>query len=230
MAYALFSGSKRGETMTPFDRLLGVMIKPWVMISYLGLIILSFQHLDKPIADYFYNLDVKTHLVIIDWITKLGLGIIYLPSLLILTIFSRYVLKNKELTARFLFLFMCVAIPGLICGFLKIIFGRARPTLWLHHDVYGFYGLQWQAPFWSFPSGHTTTIMSMTFGLIIVFPRYAYGFLLAGLTVAASRVLLTHHYLSDILAAGYLSLLEIGLFLCFLRRKSWLAPAWGHAV
>lgn len=216
--------------MTPFNRLLAIMTKPWFMLSYVGLIVLSFIYFDRPIADYFYYLDVRNHVPLVALITRLGLGIIYLPSLFILGLFFRYIRKNQEWEARAWFLFICVAIPGSICGFLKILFGRARPSLWLHNDVYGFFGLQLHAPFWSFPSGHTTTIMGMVFGLSIVFPRHAYAFLVTGIIVAFSRVLLNQHYLSDILAASYLSILEIGILLCFLRRKSWLAPAWGHAV
>ncbi|WED43821.1 phosphatase PAP2 family protein [Legionella cardiaca] len=216
--------------MSPFDRLLNVMTKPGVMISYVGLIVISFLYLDKSVAEYFYNLDIRQHLALLDWITRLGLSVFYLPTFFILALFFRYIYVNREWEARTWFLFICVFIPVLVCGFLKVLFGRARPNLWIHNDLYGFYGLQFHAPFWSFPSGHTTTIMSVVFGLSIVFPRYVYAFILTGITVAMSRVLLTHHYLSDILAASYLSLLEIGILLCFLRRKSWLAPAWGHAV
>ncbi|KTD16435.1 phosphatase PAP2 family protein [Legionella jordanis] len=216
--------------MPPFDRFLAIMTKPWFMLSYVGLIAFSFLYLDRPIAEYFYHLDLRLHFPLINSITRLGLGIVYLPALALLTLIFRYIVKNQEWAARTMFLFICVAIPGVICGFLKVLFGRARPNLWLHYDVYGFFGLQLHVPFWSFPSGHTTTIMSLAFGLIILFPRYTYAFLIAGITVALSRVLLNHHYLSDVLAASYLSLLEIGILLCFLRRKSWLAPAWGHAV
>ncbi|KTC84162.1 phosphatase PAP2 family protein [Legionella brunensis] len=216
--------------MSPFDRLLAIMTKPGVMIGYVGLIVLSFLYFDKPIAEYFYNFDVRKHLALIGWITKLGLGVLYMSLFFILAVFFRYIRTNREWEARAWFLFMCVVIPNAICVFLKVLFGRARPNLWIHNDLYGFYGLQFHAPFWSFPSGHTTTIMSVVFGLSIVFPRYCYALLLTGITVAMSRVLLTHHYLSDVLVAGYLSLLEIGILLCFLRRKSWLAPAWVHAV
>nr|WP_232220646.1 hypothetical protein [Legionella tunisiensis] len=72
--------------------------------------------------------------------------------------------------------------------------------------------------------------MGAALGLSILFPRYFYAFILAGLTIAFSRVFLTHHYLSDVLTASYLTLLEVGILLCILRRKSWLAPVWGHTV
>ncbi|MDI9817694.1 MULTISPECIES: phosphatase PAP2 family protein [unclassified Legionella] len=216
--------------MSPFERLLALMTKPGVMLVYVTLVILSFLYLDVPLAEFFYSVDLRSSFPLISWITKLGLGVIYIPSFFLLALFFRYIRQNQEWEARAWFLFMCVSIPGIVCGFLKIIFGRARPALLFENHFYGFYGLQTKAPFWSFPSGHTTTIMGVVFGLSILFPRYCYAFILTGLTVALSRVLLTHHYLSDIMAAGYLTLLEVGILLCFLRRKSWLAPAWAHAV
>lgn len=216
--------------MSPFDRLWVVMTKPSIAITYVGFIVLSFLYFDKSIAFYFHSIHIKATLPMLSWITKLGLGGVYLPGFFLLALFFRYIRVNRDWEARAWFLFTCVVIPSLICGFLKMLLGRARPIMLFKEDLYGFYGLQTQVPFWSFPSGHTTTIISAALGLSIVFPRYCYAFILTGLTVAFSRVLLTQHYLSDVMAASYLTLLEIGFLLCVLRRKSWLEPAWGHAV
>jgi membrane-associated phospholipid phosphatase len=95
---------------------------------------------------------------------------------------------------------------------------------------YGFYGFETDAHFWSLPSGHTTTIMGVVLGFGILFPRYFYPLLVLGFSVALSRVLLTHHYLSDVFFTFYLTVIEIGFLLYVLRRNSWLAPAWGDRV
>lgn len=216
--------------MSPFDRLLAVMTKPWVAMLYIGFVALSFFYLDKPIAQYFYAVDLKENLPLLTWLTKLGLGLIYMVGFFVLALFFRYIRQNHEWEARTWFLFMCVTIPGAICVFLKVLLGRARPDMWFDGQLYGFFGFKTNAYFWSFPSGHTTTIIGTALGLSILFPRYFYAFILAGLTVAFSRVFLTHHYLSDVMAACYVTLLEIGILLCILRRKSWLAPAWGRTV
>lgn len=216
--------------MSPFDRLLAVMTKPWVAMLYIGFVVLSFLYLDKPIAQYFYSIDLKENLPLLTWLTKLGLGLIYMVGFFVLALFFRYIRQNSEREARAWFLFMCVTIPGVICVFLKALLGRARPDMWFDEQLYGFFGFKTNAYFWSFPSGHTTTVIGAALGLSILFPRYFYAFILAGLTIAFSRVFLTHHYLSDVLTAGYLTLLEVGILLCILRRKSWLAPAWGHTV
>lgn len=210
----------------PFDRLLTLMTRPWVTLVVVALIVLSFSCLDQPLAIYLHGVDLKTNSLVLNWITKLGISVIYLPAFFLLAIFFRFIQVNRTWEARAWFLFACVAVPVVICGVLKVLLGRARPVMFFKEHLYGFYGLQWHSPFWSFPSGHTTTIMGVVLGLAILFPRYCYALLTTGFIVALSRVLLTQHYLSDVLTASYLTLLEIGLLLWVLRRKSWLAPAW----
>jgi membrane-associated phospholipid phosphatase len=205
--------------MTPFERLFSVMIKPWVAVGFLGLSVLSFLFFDKPLAFYFYRLDPGANWPI-EWITKMGWGGMYLSSLLILTLFFRYVYKKPLWEARFWFLCLCVAVPGLICFLLKVVLGRARPELLLIEEIYGFYGFKTHPPFWSFPSGHTTTIMGLVFGLSILFPRHSYVLMLIGLMVAISRLLLISHYLSDIMIASYLALIEVGIIYWWLKKRN----------
>ena len=207
--------------MTRFDRLFVVMTKPWVTISYFLLIILSILYVDKPIAYFFHDLDLKNNMPLLNWVTKSGLGGLYIIPLFLGALFFRFINHHKKWEERFWFLWLCVLIPSLICVLLKILFGRARPDLLFNDQLYGFFGLQTRAYFWSFPSGHTTTIMGFVFGLSILFPRYCYLFLLMGLTVVSSRVMLTQHYLSDVMAASYLALLGVGLIHLWLCRKKW---------
>ncbi|WP_051555063.1 phosphatase PAP2 family protein [Legionella fairfieldensis] len=216
--------------MSPFDRLLAIMTKPFTLATYAALVALSWFYLDKPLAYYLYSLNLKANLPLLSGITKLGMGILYLPVFFILAIFFRYIRKEVNWESRAWFLFMCVAVPSLICGFLKLILGRARPSVLFNEQLFGFYGFHMQASYWSFPSGHTTTITGAMLGLGIVFPRYFYTFLLIALSVSLSRVLLTNHYLSDVLVAGYLVLIEVGCLLSILRRKSWLVPVWRHDI
>ena len=152
----------------------------------------------------------------------MGLGEFHGLLLALLFLFFRYVRPNKTWETRCLFLWLCLMVPYAICLVFKIALGRARPELLFDHQLYGFYGLHFKALYWSFPSGHTTTIISLTCGLIILFPRYMYGFLSLGLMVALTRILLTNHYLSDVMTTSYLTILEVGLLVFILRRKAWL--------
>ena len=208
--------------MAPFDRFLNTMLRPWVAGSYVALIVLSFFYLDKPLAYYFHGLSLNTAFPLLHWVTCLGVGLIYMSAFLVLALFFRYIYRNKTWEARSWFLWLCVLMPNLITLFLKIMLGRARPALLFDDHLYGFYGLHSNSLYWSFPSGHTTTVVGLFLGLGLVFPRYFYGCLLSGLLIISTRVLLTNHYLSDVMATSYLVLLEIGLLLLCLRRKQWL--------
>lgn len=216
--------------MLPFDRLLNLMTKPKAMIAYALLIMFSFLYFDKPITTYFNHITTERYLVFLEWLTQLGSNTLYCPLFIGLGIFFRFIRPNARRFSQVVFISMCMLVPSAMCGFLKVILGRARPYLWLQQDLYGFYGLQFHWPFWSFPSGHATTIMSLVFSLGIIFPQYFYTLVMMGLTIAFSRVMLLHHYLSDILTATYLCIVQIGILLCFLRRKSWLVSAWSPVV
>jgi undecaprenyl-diphosphatase len=54
----------------------------------------------------------------------------------------------------------------------------------------------------SFPSGHTITAFSVALSLSHFYPNLAAGLLFCALSIAASRVLLGMHFLSDVLAGA----------------------------
>ena len=208
------------ETMFAF------LTKPICIIGYILFMMLSYFYLDKPVAIYFHQLNLTVTLPILSYITQLGLGAIYIILFFCMGFFFRYIHINYIWEARSWLLLVCVVIPGIICNILKISLGRARPDLLFDQHIYGFYGLHFHAPFLSCPSGHTTEIMGVVFGLSIIFLRGGYLLILIGLLIASLRVILFRHYLSDVLIATYLTLIEIGIVLYICRRKHWLAPAW----
>jgi len=216
--------------MNPFDRVLSIFTKPRVAAGVISFLVLSFLFIDQPLATYLYSLRLGINYPFLNWITNVGLGGVYFVSLFSLALFFRYIVKRADWEARAWFLWLCVVVPSLVCFCLKMLLGRSRPKLLFNDDLYGFYFFKTHAPFWSFPSGHSTTIMGLVFGLSILFPRYGYRFMFLGAVVAISRVLLTHHFLSDVLTASYLALLEVGLLYCVLRQRAWLEPAYRHAV
>lgn len=202
-----------------FERLLFLMTRPWVVISYFILMIVSYLYIDQWVAYYFHRFDLRGNWPPLVWLTHLGSNVLYLSTLFILAVFFRYIRPDKVREARCWFLWLCVFIPSSICLVLKILFGRARPEILFDQQLYGLFGIKLQTSFWSFPSGHSTTIMGLLLGLTVLFPRYFYVLVGTGLAVVSSRVLLTEHYLSDVMVASYLALLEVGLLTYWLRRK-----------
>lgn len=63
----------------------------------------------------------------------------------------------------------------------------------------------------SFPSGHTITAFAVSLSLIHFYPTLTVGLLFCAISIAASRVLLGMHFLSDVLAGAAVgSLLAVG--------------------
>lgn len=204
--------------MTPFDRLFQGMLRPWVVISYVLLVTLSFLYLDKPLTLFCQSLDWGPFIAVLKSLTLLGSKTIYVLGLPVLAVVLRYLFKYKTAACRVWFLWLCVFVPNAIGAVFKILFGRARPELLLQAQEYGFQWVHLDHAHHSFPSGHTATIMGLVFGLWIIIPRYRWVFLTLGVLVACSRVLLLQHYLSDILTAAYLALIEVWIMQRVLQR------------
>jgi membrane-associated phospholipid phosphatase len=118
--------------------------------------------------------------------------------------------------------FIVVAAAGLADDVLKILFGRARPYLWLEGDNSGFGFLRYSAKFASFPSGHTTTSFAAAIVLGMVLPRHKPWFLLAAALVGVSRIVLDVHYPSDVVAGALLgTMVAFGLG-NWLESRGWL--------
>src|SRR3990167_8822393 len=157
--------------MKNFDALMRVVLKPWVLLMFCTIIVLSYFYCDIAIATYFHDLDVRGKWPIWVTISELTHGTYYLLIFLMLALVCRYVLKNKYWEARCWVLFWCLVVPYGIAGVLKNISGRARPQLWFSDHIYGFFGWHHEKVYWSFPSGHTTTAISVMVAGMIIWPR-----------------------------------------------------------
>jgi len=209
--------------MTAFERFARFMLQPVILFLVLGLFVVCYLYVDIPVAYYFHNMDLHSRDPAIVWVTNLGLGAIYFAGFFILALWCRYIMPSAIWEARWWFLWLCAVIPSAICFILKILLGRARPQLLFSDGYYGFYGLRlhdhaWH--WWSCPSGHTSVIMGVMFGLCVLFPRYMWLFIGSGLCVAISRILLTDHYVSDVLVTSYLTLLEVVALVYVIRRST----------
>lgn len=210
-----------------FDRIFAFLTKFWVIALFVLVILGCYFYIDKQLASFLFPINYRANVRWLTWLTSLGTGALYIVGFLLAALFFRYVKPKPVWEARAWFLWLCIVLCSTITAVLKVLLGRARPDLWFEAKLYGFYGWQMmQRPFMSFPSGHTTTMMSVALGLSIIFPRHWLLFMATGFLVALSRVLLLQHYLSDVLTATYLVIIEIGLLRLVLRKKGWLGKAW----
>jgi membrane-associated phospholipid phosphatase len=86
-----------------------------------------------------------------------------------------------------------------------------RPKLFFVRDLYGFTGLAWRPDHWSFPSGHTATIVALASALWWLWPRHLLFYVSAAAIVAASRIVVGAHYPSDVIAGAFVAVLATRL-------------------
>jgi lipid A 4'-phosphatase len=186
----------------------------WLAPAAAGLAIglaASIALLDRPLARFFHGSDERLRNAF-QFITQFGLGKGYLVIAAALFVGLRtaaWVTRNRQESERLslnayraLYVFVAVALPGLLVDILKVVFGRARPKLLFIDGSYGFAWGAWQSDHWSFPSGHATTIVALATALYLLWPRGLPLYVLAALLVAASRVVIDAHYLSDVIAGA----------------------------
>lgn len=155
-------------------------------------------------------------------------GVILVPSGLILVgaLWLRPRLPSlagpiRRLIAHAALLFATVAIAGLANDALKLLFSRARPRLWLHGDLSGFFFERLGSDYQSFPSGHTATSVAAAIVLAQLFPSWRLGFAAFALLIAFSRIVLDAHYLSDVIAGAAVGAAAATATLVLSRRRGW---------
>ena len=196
------------------DALRPLLQRPRLLAWILGTVLaaaISMAFVDRPVARFFHDSDPRMH-AIFAFITKFGLsgGYLIVSSVLFVglrvaaakgrdAVRARQLLLNAY---RALFVFVAVIASGLATDLLKVICGRARPKLLFSDDLYGFFWGATRADYWSFPSGHATTIAALATALFLLWPRGLLLYVVAALLVMASRVALDAHYLSDVIAGA----------------------------
>ena len=140
------------------------------------------------------------------------------------------------LGARFGFLFVAIAAPGLFTTIVKRLIGRARPYVGGYDNPFLYKPFIWQPAYASMPSGHATTAAAAAVAIGAVWPRARPLMWLYALTIMFSRVVVVAHHPSDVLAGALVGAVGVLLLrrlfaarrLAFsprdLRRYPW--PSW----
>ncbi len=106
------------------------------------------------------------------------------------------------------FIFVSIALSGILTDALKVIFARYRPVMLYNEGKYGFIFFRTSpAKVLSFPSGHANTIAAFMTALYLLKPRYGLIYLFIALMVIASRIIIGEHFVSDVVAGAYLGVL-----------------------
>jgi undecaprenyl-diphosphatase len=106
-----------------------------------------------------------------------------------------------SLAVRVGFVFLAVGVPSLFVTIVKRLVGRARPFRVDGADLY-FAPFSWRADFASMPSGHSTSAFAAAVAIGALFPRARIALWVYAGIIALSRVILTAHYPSDVIAGA----------------------------
>jgi membrane-associated phospholipid phosphatase len=108
------------------------------------------------------------------------------------------------LVTRVGFVFLAVGVPGLFVSIVKRFIGRVRPS---PAGPFAYEPFHWRPDFASLPSGHTTTAFATLVAVGALIPR-ARPFLWAfALLIAVSRIAVTAHFVSDVIAGAAVGVL-----------------------
>ena len=103
------------------------------------------------------------------------------------------------LVVRIGFIFIAVGLPGLLVTIVKRWIGRVRPSA---RGPFAYEPFSWRPEYASLPSGHTATAFAALVAIGAIFPRarpYLWGY---ALLIALSRIVVTAHYSSDVIAGA----------------------------
>jgi membrane-associated phospholipid phosphatase len=123
-------------------------------------------------------------------------------------------LAGRPMAKPLMTVFLCgvsLIVAATVKTELKYVFGRTWPETWvrnnpslIHDGVYGFNPFhEASIAYASFPSGHTAAICALTSVLWICYPRFWPVYLAAILAVSIGLVGADYHFLSDVIAGGF---------------------------
>lgn len=177
------------------------------------------------VAMLFLDVSAITHqralprwvVVTFDAITDFGRsGWVLIPTILgvvlIAVLCSSRIGRTSQLVlvsiaTRLGFVFLAVGIPGLVVTIVKRAIGRARPYSMEAGGAFDFNPFNWHVAFASLPSGHGTTAFAAAFAIGALYPRWRMPLWTFAILIALSRVAVSAHYPSDVLAGALVGVL-----------------------
>jgi membrane-associated phospholipid phosphatase len=127
-----------------------------------------------------------------------------------------------SLIVRLEFIFLAIALPGLVVSVVKRLIGRVRPSV---IGPFAYVPFSWRPDYASMPSGHATTAFAVAVALGALWPRARPLLWLYALVIALSRVIIAAHYPSDVIAGAC-----VGGFGALIIRNYFTARGLGFAT
>jgi membrane-associated phospholipid phosphatase len=171
----------------------------------------SYVWLDRPIAVYVH---AEFHGVkALPWLTFIPECLAVLAVAIFIVMGWRAAVGRhlSRIESVFLVCGVSLAVAVAIKDQLKFAFGRTWPETWannnlslIRNNVYGFNPFHGGLGYSSFPSGHTTAICAVMSVLWICYPKFRALYALLIAVVAIGLIGADYHFLSDVIAGGFL--------------------------
>lgn len=175
------------------------------------LVVLCYFYVDKPVAILVYD-DHFSNIIELKWFTYLAALIGSSLVLIYLYYVVRFYYGEIHYFDRVLLAVAnSVIIATLFKTLFKTLFGRYWPKTWIHNNpslirdhAYGFHFMRGGDAYGAFPSGHTAVIVAAMTVLWLTYPRGRIYYLLAVLLVVIGLIGMDYHFVSDVIAGGFL--------------------------
>ncbi len=131
----------------------------------------------------------------------------------------RIIWKNKLWSMKLLFIFLSISASGLINLLVKWLAGRHRPIDYFSHSLFGFNYFSLSHESTSFPSGHAVMAFSLAAAVSILFPRASIVAFIIAISIGMTRIILTAHYSSDVIAGAGIGILSTMIVKYIFDRK-----------
>jgi len=197
---SLSAAARRFSSLWPVWAV-GVLLIGSSAIGWDALSVIWVRGLPGPIISFF------------QWLTDFGKsGWLLLPTGLLglLLMLSDWRAVNRRVAAAWTevglivgYAFMSIGGAGILMNVLKQLVGRGRPVVFDRDGAFSLVPFQFDYAQASFPSGHATTMGALAVVIATVAPRLRWPALVICAIVASSRVFVSAHYPSDVVA-GFL--------------------------
>ena len=199
----------------------------WLTLGTALVLAYAAANLDRPLMIFTHDVSPLWRSVF-RFITEFGIATAYLVVTAVAAGMCFVAAKSAtgQERRRYLFhawraayVFLAVAVSGLIADLIKPVAGDARPKLFFSEHISGFSGFGPNANYWSFPSGHSVTAAALAFALCVLYPRWRWAWILAALLIGMSRIGLDTHHLSDVVGGFYIGLVTAWALYAVFRRN-----------